>query len=73
VVEAVIRDGIRDGELIGTDARLLAWHFVAAVEVTLSRHTDSVFKGPRAKLDYVLDLFFLGTGASRRDKKRSIP
>lgn len=67
VVEAAISDGIRDGELVNADARLLAWNFVAMVEVTLGRYPDSVFKNSRAKLDYVLDLFFLGAG------RRTIP
>lgn len=65
LVEAVIRDGIRDGELAPADARLLAWHFVATVEVTLGRHADGVFKDSGAKRDYVLDLFFRGAAAAR--------
>ncbi|OGR84077.1 MAG: hypothetical protein A3J74_11080 [Elusimicrobia bacterium RIFCSPHIGHO2_02_FULL_57_9] len=64
LVEAVIRDGIRDGELTPADPRLLAWHFVATVEVTLGRHADCVLKDPGAKLNYVLDLFFRGAAAT---------
>ena len=60
LVESAIRDGIRDGELAPADSRLLAWQFVATVEVILGRHADSVFPDGAAKLNYVLDLFFRG-------------
>lgn len=63
LVEGAIRDGMRRGELGPGDARLLAWQFVATVEVTLGRHAGSVFQGDEAKLDYVLDLFFHGAAA----------
>lgn len=69
LVEAVIRDGIRDGELAPADPRLLAWHFVAAVEVTLGRHADCVFKNSRMKLDHVLDIFFGGAASTRRARQ----
>jgi len=60
VIESVIRDGIRDGELADTDARLLSWHFVAMVEVTLSRYADELFPTDNKRIDHVLDLFFSG-------------
>jgi AcrR family transcriptional regulator len=60
LIERVIRDGIQDGELADTDARLLSWHFVAMVEVTLCRYADGVFASTDERLDYVLDLFFNG-------------
>lgn len=63
LVEAAIRDGIRDGEVTPSDPRLLAWQFVATVEVILGRHADSVLRGGAAKLNYVLDLFFMGARA----------
>lgn len=69
LVEAVVEDGIRDGELAPGNPRLLAWHFVATVEVTLGRHADSVFKTGAAKLDYVLEIFFTGAAAERRCKQ----
>ena len=69
LVEAAIRDGIRDGTLAPADPRLLAWHFIATVEVTLGRHADSVLDDSAAKLDYVLDLFFHGAAAPRRTKQ----
>lgn len=72
LVEAVIRDGIRDGELAPADPRLLAWHFVATVEVTLGRHADFVFKDSKAKLNHVLDIFFRGTAAARRSRQGAL-
>jgi TetR/AcrR family transcriptional regulator len=63
LIEAVIRDGIRDGELAPADPRLLSWHFVALVEVTLSGYADRLFPDTDAKLDYVMDMFFRGAGA----------
>jgi AcrR family transcriptional regulator len=60
LIEGVIRDGIRDGELAPGDPRLLSWHYVALVEVTLSQYADGVFPDADAKLDHVLDLFFHG-------------
>jgi AcrR family transcriptional regulator len=66
LIEDVIRDGIRDGELAPGDPRLLSWHYVALVEVTLSQYADSLFPDADAKLDNVLDLFF--HGAARADE-----
>lgn len=65
LVETVIRDGIRDGELSPSDPRLLSWQFVAMVEITLARYADDVFDDTDAKLDYVLDLFFCGAAANQ--------
>lgn len=65
LIEAVIRDGIRDGELDPAEPRLLSWHFVALVEVTLSGYADRVFANAEAKLDHVVELFFHGAGAKQ--------
>ena len=62
LIEGVIRDGISGGELDPADPRLLSWHFVALVEVTLSSYADSVFPNAEAKLDHVVELFFRGAG-----------
>ncbi|MEE8585548.1 MAG: TetR/AcrR family transcriptional regulator [Acidobacteriota bacterium] len=58
--EAIIRDGIRDGELPGFDARLLAWTQVAMVEVVLSQYARQMLGSPERIADYVLGLFFEG-------------
>ncbi|MHC4381132.1 MAG: TetR/AcrR family transcriptional regulator [Planctomycetota bacterium] len=59
-VECILEDGIRDGVLPDCDARLLAWSFVALVEVSLSPHAGRIFPGVEEKLDHVLHLFFEG-------------
>ncbi len=63
-VEAILRDGMRDGELAATDPRLLSWDFVALVEVSLSPYAGSVHPRDEAKLDHVLNLFFRGASAA---------
>jgi AcrR family transcriptional regulator len=60
-VEKIIREGIEAGELAETDARLLAWQYVAMVEVLLSSYAQSVLGSSASRLaEYVLDLFFNG-------------
>ncbi len=62
-VEAIIRDGIRDGELAPADTRLLSWSFVALVEVVIGDYANRLFESVEARLDHVLDLFFDGAAA----------
>ena len=69
LIEGVIRDGIRDGELAPADPRLLSWHFVAMVEVTLTGYADSVFETADDKLDHVMELFFRGAGTKQGDNE----
>ena len=59
-IEAIIADGIRDGELVPGDARILSWSFVALVEVVIGPYADHVFRSTEARLGHVLDLFFDG-------------
>ncbi len=66
-VEAILRDGMADGTLSVTDPRLLSWHFVALVEVTLSPYANSVFEDIDSKLELVLDLFLGGASATTGD------
>ena len=63
LVEEVIRDGIRGGELAAADPRLLSWHFVAMVEVTLTPYADTLFEETDSRVDYLLDLFLSGATA----------
>jgi AcrR family transcriptional regulator len=65
-VEQALRTGIETGELAPADPRLLAWHFVALVEVVLAAYADAVFSDREAKLDYVINLFFSGAAAGTR-------
>jgi len=63
-VEAIIRDGIRDGELAPGDARLLSWSFVALVEVVIGPYADRVFGSTEARLGHVLGLFLDGAAVN---------
>ncbi len=62
-IEAIIKDGIEDGELLPGDARILSWSFVALVEVVIGDYADRALGSTQARLDHVLDLFFNGAAA----------
>jgi AcrR family transcriptional regulator len=66
-IERVVIDGIREGDLAPTDPRLLTWHYVALVEVTLSRHAEAQLSHVDARLDHVLDLFFHGAAMAYKE------
>jgi AcrR family transcriptional regulator len=59
-IEAIIRDGMKDGELAQGDPRILSWSFVALVEVVVSQYAYDVLGSTSSRLDHVLDLFFDG-------------
>lgn len=59
-VEAIMRDGIERGELANTDARLLAWQYVAMVEVILTDYAQSILGSPEQCVEYTLNLFMDG-------------
>ena len=61
-VETIIRDGIEAGELTGADPRLLAWQYVAMVEVVLTDYAQQTLGNREDMADYVLSLFFKGAG-----------
>ncbi|MFQ5555957.1 MAG: TetR/AcrR family transcriptional regulator [Acidimicrobiales bacterium] len=62
-IEAIISDGIEQGELTAADPRLLSWSFVALVEVVIGDYAGHVFADTEARLAHVLDLFFEGAAA----------
>lgn len=62
-IEAVLRQGMADGEIGRTDPRLLSWYFVALVEVSLTRYASSVYADDEAKVDAVLLHFLHGAAA----------
>ena len=62
-IETIIREGIGTGEIVAADARLLAWSYVALVEVMLSQYAESVLAEREGMQTHVLDLFFSGAGA----------
>ncbi len=64
-IEAIVTDGINDGEITGGDPRLLSWWYVALVEVAVSRYVNRTVRDSAARLDLVLDLFFDGAGTKR--------
>jgi len=66
LVEQILRDGIRDGEIIPCDPRLLARLFVAQVEVLLTPYADQRFACDDDRLNFALALFF--DGCSRTPK-----
>ncbi len=61
-VEAIIHDGIEADEIAAGDARLLAWHFVAMVEVILTDYAQQLLGDKNQMANYVIDLFFAGAG-----------
>lgn len=64
LVEAVVRDGIRSGELKRRDARWLAWAFVAIVETMLSDYAEHKLGDMDGRLEAALALFFEGAGVA---------
>ena len=60
LVEAVVRDGIRRGELKRRDARWLAWAYVAIIETTLAGYVEHKLGSLDHRLDAALDLFLEG-------------
>ncbi len=63
LVERIVADGITHGELRAGDPRILAWSFVALVEVVIGDYARAAVGDTEARLDHVLDLFFHGAAA----------
>ena len=59
-IERILHDGIASGEVRAGNARLLAWQYVAIVEVSLSEYARQQFTSPSKMADAVLALFFDG-------------
>jgi AcrR family transcriptional regulator len=59
-VERIIRDGIANGELMETDARILSWELVALVEVILRPYSRNKIGDAEAMCEFVIRLFFDG-------------
>ncbi|MCP4448281.1 MAG: TetR/AcrR family transcriptional regulator [Myxococcales bacterium] len=70
LVEDVIRDGIRDEEVVDSDPRLLAWQFVATVEVTLAPYARQQLTSDESKVNHVISLFFGGCARSGSEERR---
>jgi len=67
-IEAILRDGIQSEEVAPADPRLLAWEYVAMVEVVLSRYARASLGAPECTAEYVLDLFFEGARGEQHRK-----
>lgn len=64
-VESIVRDGIEDGELQAADPRLLAWSFVALVEIVIGEYAHRALGDTGARLNRVLELFFDGAATRK--------
>jgi len=64
-IELIVRDGVRAGELVPGDARLLAWQYVALVEVLLTPYATQRFASGEDEVDYVLSIFLYGCARNR--------
>jgi len=62
-VEKIVRDGISDGELQTADSRLLAWSFVALVEIVIGEYARQALGDIEPRLNHVLELFFGGAAS----------
>lgn len=59
-IETILADGMASGEIMPGDARLLAWQFVAIVEVSLTSYARQQFNSPEKMAAYVTAVFFDG-------------
>lgn len=59
-VEAILREGIENGEFQPFDARLLSWQMVALVEVSLHPDSRKVLGGHEEMADFLTNLFLDG-------------
>lgn len=59
-IAAIISDGIQSGEIKAGDVRLLAWQYVAIVEVSLSDYARQRFDSPPKMANYLTNIFFDG-------------
>jgi AcrR family transcriptional regulator len=62
-VEAIVRDGMADGDLAPGDARLVSWSFVALVEIMIGDYAVRHLGDAEARLDHALRLFFEGAAS----------
>lgn len=63
-IETIIADGIAEGTIINDDPRLLAWQYVAIVEVSLSDYARQRFNNPQKMAEYLTRIFFEGVAAN---------
>ena len=61
-IESLLKEGMKNGEVIKTDARLLSWQHIAVVEVSLHEYGRSVLGGPEEMAESIVNLYFDGVG-----------
>jgi AcrR family transcriptional regulator len=59
-IEQILQDGIAQKVIRATDSRLLAWEYVALVEVVLHPYARRKFQSHEEMANYVVTLFFEG-------------
>ncbi len=64
-IEALLADGMANGEIVPMDARLLSWQHVAVVEVSLHDYGRKQLGGPEEMADSIVSLFFNGIKAAK--------
>lgn len=62
LVEPILREGIRRGEVRKQDPRWLAWVYIAIVETTFPQYAEAKLGNVEARLNAALDQFFDGAG-----------
>jgi AcrR family transcriptional regulator len=60
IVEEILRDGVEAGEIVPVDPRLLAWQFVATVELLLTPYATERFATDADKLAFAISIFMHG-------------
>ena len=66
-IETIIADGMAKGEIVNGDARLLAWQFIAIVEVYLHEYARQKFDSPQAMSSRLAALFIDGVGNQSKE------
>jgi AcrR family transcriptional regulator len=64
-IEEILRDGVRSGELVPCNPKLLSWQFVALFEVLLSSYAEQIFPDAHDGVDYLLSIFLRGCARDR--------
>jgi AcrR family transcriptional regulator len=62
-IEAILKNGMADREIISMDARLLSWQHIAVVEVTLYDYDRGILGLPEEMAASIVSLFFDGIGS----------
>ena len=64
-LESILVDGMAAGEIIPADARLLAWQYIALVEVSIRPYGRQVLGEPEAMADFLVNMLFRGIGTTK--------